>query len=539
VSSTLTVSQLAPLNRGDHQEVDVDQPRQWWQAVLPSDWTVFSLPNDLIRERYTALLAALEELSTRAPMSNLEEITEQVRGVGLHDPLPENELREALDQLARWGFAEPFRDHTAPVRSYQGVVTRQEAWALTRKGRGVVAAVRAAVIDTRRALQLPSRLLDSVELTIRGILDHMAGDNGILPMDLDDVRTRIDELQRVSADFYTALAQMVQADVTDDALFGDNRDRVIEALRQFPLEYERGLRRVDAALRDLREIGHRQIAEAAVAHAGLIDVRDQQHWIEDRVRRMSDLEAWFAADGTVHRLVSSAVGAVYTLLNAIHRRYSARRRGSDLGLDFHLLARSLHRQPTDAEARRVYAAAFGDWPAWHTVAGPTDEDDVAHGTAAMAGSHRFQVEVTLREHERQGRSSGRPRKVPDISAQRQSAVAEAAAESQRRRILARQLITDGEVGLDHFSGLGSEAANILLRAVETALAQYDTDSQRGISRADGADVLVVVRPGPLRRRVTVELAEGTLSGPDLRLSITASEPTSAEGTQDVQGWSVA
>ncbi|MEV7970256.1 hypothetical protein AB0O34_30355 [Sphaerisporangium sp. NPDC088356] len=63
-------------------------------------------------------------------------------------------MREALDKLAKWGFTEPFRDYTAPVRDYRGVIVRQEAWALTRKGRGIVAAVRAAVVETRRALQL-------------------------------------------------------------------------------------------------------------------------------------------------------------------------------------------------------------------------------------------------------------------------------------------------------------------------------------------------------------------------------------------------
>lgn len=128
----------------------------------PSDWTAFALPEDLVRERYTALLAALEELSTRGPMSTPEEIAAQVRAVGYHDPLTDLDLRNALDQLAKWGFAEPFRDYAAPVRDYQGMIVRQESWALTRKGRGIVAAVRMAVVDARRALQLPSRLLDSV-----------------------------------------------------------------------------------------------------------------------------------------------------------------------------------------------------------------------------------------------------------------------------------------------------------------------------------------------------------------------------------------
>lgn len=519
----------------------MSRPRMWWQEIHPSDWAAFALPDDLVRERYTALLAALEELSTRGPMSTLADIADQLRAIGYHDPLPEPDLLGALDQLAKWGFAEPFRDYAAPVRSYQGMITRQEAWALTRKGRGIVAAVRAAVVDVRRALQLPSRLLDSVEHTVRGILEHLGADHGLLPVDLEDVRTRIDELQRVTADFYAALAQMVQSDVTDDGLFGDNRDRVIEALRQFPREYGRALRRVEAALDDLQAAGPRRIVEAAVPHAGLIDPGDQQHWVDERVRRLGDLQAWFRPDGTVHRLIASATGAVHTLLVAIDRRYTARRRGSDLGVDFRSLAYSLHRQPTPAEARRVYAAAFGDWPAWHAVIGPAEED-VAHGTAAAAGTGRHQVEVTLREHERHGPSSGRPRKVPDTAADRQAALAEAAAEAARRRRFAALLVTDAEVGLEHFAGLPTDAAVILVCAIEVAYAQADPSTGRGQAEADGAGVVVHVRRGSdPDRTVTVALAEGRLTGPDLRVRVTATDHAAASDPPErvPKTWSVA
>ncbi|GAA1546407.1 hypothetical protein GCM10009678_31290 [Actinomadura kijaniata] len=508
----------------------MEQPRLWWQSVYPSDWAVFSLSDDLSRERYTALLAALEELSTRGPMANLEEVASQLHDVGFHDPLPEQELRNALDRLKDDGLVEPFRDYTAPVRNYQGLIVRQEAWALTQRGRNVVAAVRAAVVDARRALQLPSRLLDSVAATISEIIAHFGPeeDHGLLPMNLDDVRTRIDELQRVTADFYTALARLVQADVTDDNLFGENRDRIIEALRQFPREYERGLARVEHQLENLRKVGHRHIVETAVAHAGLIDARDQQHWIEERVRRLSDLEAWFTSDGTVQQLISSASGAVYTLLVAIDRRYSARRRGSDLGADFHALAQSLHRQADDEDARRVYAAAFGDWPAWHAVV-PLAEEDVAHGTEAAAKPDRHRIEVTLREHERQGRASGRPRRVPDTTVQRDAALAQARAEAERRRRLTALLITPGEVTLGHFDGLDAEAAEALFRAVETALARIDPTTGVGIGRVDGADVLVEVRHGA-PRTARAALAEGVLTTRDLRIRVVSTESGQAEDT---------
>ncbi|GGP78821.1 hypothetical protein GCM10010287_36630 [Streptomyces variabilis] len=405
-----------------------------------------------------------------------------------------------------------------------------------------MAAVRTAVVDVVRALQLPSRLLDGVQDTLREILGHLKDDHGRLPGDLEDVRTRIDELQRVTADFYAALARMVQSDVTDNDVFGDNRDRVVEALRQFPREYGRGLPRVEAALAELREAGFARTVEAATGHAGLLDVADQQHWIDERIRRLTDLDAWFQPDGTVHRLIDSASGAVHTLLVAIDRRYMARRRGSDLGVDFRALAYSLYRQPDDFEARRVYAAAFGDWPAWHAVIGASEED-VAHGTPAHSGTGRHQVEVTLREHERHGRTSGRPRKVPDTSAERAAAHAQAQALAQRRRYLAGLLATDGEVGLEYLGQLPFEAALILLNAVEVALSQYHPQDGLGRATVDEAGLEVTVRPGRPHITVTVELAEGRLSGPELWLSVTPQGHTSsvnrAVPRAAGQNWSVA
>ncbi|WP_201452417.1 DUF2397 family protein [Streptomyces sp. HM190] len=516
--------------------------RMWWQEVVPGDWYVFGTPEGLVKDRYLALLAALEELSTRGPMATLSDITAQLKRVGYHDPLPQAELRSLLDQLMEWQFAEPFHDYAAPLRSLQGLSAREEAWALTQRGRGIVAAVRTAVVDVVRALQLPSRLLEEVQDTLRAILDHLKDDHGRLPGDLEDVRTRIDELQRVTADFYAALAKMVQSDVTDNDVFGENRDRVVEALRQFPREYGRGLPRVESALAELRAAGFARTAETAVAHAGLLDAADQQHWIDERVRRLTDLEAWFEPGGTVHRLIDSASGAVHTLLVAIDRRYMARRRGSDLGVDFRALAYSLYRQIDDTEARRVYAAAFGDWPAWHAVIGAAEED-VAHGTPAHSGAGRHQVEVTLREHERHGRTTGRPRKVPDTTADRTAAHAQAQAAAQRRRQLAALLATDGEVGLEYLGRLPFEAALILLNAVEVALNQYHPQDGVGRATVDEAGLDVTVRPGRPDTTVTVELAEGRLSGPDLRLSVTPQDHTSSPRRPAEQtagpNWSVA
>ncbi|MEU4563943.1 DUF2397 family protein [Actinoplanes sp. NPDC023936] len=497
-------------------------PRLWWQDIDPIVWRCFGQSEDLARERNTAVLAALEELATRAPMSTLAEIGGQVHEIGFRDHVSDLELRAVLDYLTGALLVEPFRDYAALNAGLDAVVRRQEAWALTKIGRAVVAAVRTAVVDSRRALQLPSRLLDSVERTVRDLTEHVASDAGLLPADLDDVRTRLEEMQRVTADFYAALAQMVQSDVTDDLLFGENRDRVIEALRQFPREYGRALRRVEAALTDLDSYGHRALVETAVGHAGLLDVRDQQDWIDERVRRLADLAAWFAPSGSVQRLISSAAGAVHTLLVAIDRRYTALRRGSDLAADFRELAYSLFAQPDDDAARRVYAAAFGRWPAVHAMVA-TAEEDVAHAIVAAGGTTRHQVEVVLREHERVGRTSGRPRKVPDAGEARAAALAKAAATAESRHRFASLLVTDGEVPLAHFAGLETEALMILLGAVEVARNAIDAASGYGEAHAEGASVVVRVRLGLPGTCSAIPFPEGVLVAPDLLVTVTATD----------------
>ncbi|MBO4208160.1 hypothetical protein [Micromonospora echinofusca] len=44
-------------------------PRLWWQDIDPVVWRCFGQQEDLPRERNTAVLAALEELATRTPIS--------------------------------------------------------------------------------------------------------------------------------------------------------------------------------------------------------------------------------------------------------------------------------------------------------------------------------------------------------------------------------------------------------------------------------------------------------------------------------------
>jgi len=102
-------------------------------------------------------------------------------------------------------------------------------------------------------------------------------------------------------------------------------------------------------------------------------------------------------------------------------------------------------------------------------------------------------------------------------------------------------VTDAEAGLEHFTGLETQAAVILFRAIESALAQFDQSAGWGQARAEGANVIVEVRRGDRGHTVQVELAEGRLTAPDLRVRVTEADlgsPTVGEREAE-RSWSVA
>ena len=78
--------------------------------------------------------------------------------------------------------------------------------------------------------------------------------------------------------------------------------------------------------------------------------------------------------------------------------------------------------------------------------------------------------------------------------------------------------------------MDSAAATILFAAIEGALQCFDPALGYGQADAEGANVVVRVRPGDSDMRVTVALAEGELTGPDLRITVT---PTGMEETTTV------
>ncbi|MFB7632727.1 DUF2397 family protein [Streptomyces sp. NPDC056149] len=461
-------------------------------------------------------------------MSTLVDVRNLLAEVGYHDQISDEDLEGALKSLIDSGHVEPFEDYTAAVSSYADAKRRRDAWALTKNARIMVAAVRDVIDSLDRSLQLPPRLLDAVEATVRRTLAHYHQDADLLATDLAQVKAHLEQLQEASGDFYGAVASLVQHDVTDDAMFTTSRERILLGLRHFAYQTQRALDRVRAALAELKAVGVSSIVERGLPGAGVLDARAQQSWLAEKRQQLHGLDAWFAPQGSIERLIEASPGAIHALLGAIERRFYANSRGSDLGADFRQLARMIYAQPAEDAAHQVFAAGFGIWTAHHPRR--PEFEDIAPGFNASEGA-THSAEAVLRTSERGARSPGRPPKIPDLAAKRAHAEFVEKAELERRSALAQDLITPGRVPLTHFSGLDGDHTSVFVTLLEEALDAFDPGAGYGTAETVGARLYVWV--GEFGRMVTVAWEEGHLVSADLHIEIVALDVAAAAGSAEV------
>ncbi|MER7671357.1 DUF2397 family protein [Kitasatospora sp. NPDC096128] len=487
----------------------------WWRMLDTDLFGVFADKDDERRELSAAVLGALLLASSRGPMWTLSDIRVLLVEVGYGGPVGNEVLSDVVERLTDTGYVTRFRDYSAPVGSYAEGARRREAWSLTREGRVMVAAVRDAVGRLDRTLQLPPRLLDAVEQTLRGLLHHYREDAGMLAPALEGhIHAHLEQLQEAGGDFYSAVGALAQNDVSDDGVFATSRRHILLALQHFARRTEHSLGRVRSAFDELEAVGLDVLARQALPDAGVLEPAAQDRWVEEKVRELRDLKAWFAPRGSIERLVAAAADAIHALLGAIDRRYYATTRGSDVGADFRQIARMLHAQPTVADAYQVFAAAFGMWPARHPLA-PGEEDVAVYDRAQDGGCH--EVKVVLRRTQRGAHATGAPRRIPDLDQERQRGEEENDAELELLEIIARGLVTPGPVQLSFFGGLDADYTAVLIGLLEEALNGFDDSVGCGSTSTVGASL--TLWPGEVGRVVTVEFEDGTLTAPDVLIEI--------------------
>ncbi|MEU9507835.1 DUF2397 family protein [Micromonospora sp. NPDC048170] len=496
----------------------------WWRAIEPDMWRFVGEPLGNAREDYAAVLSALLRLSGTAPLSTMRDIAEQMTRDGYGEPMPADLLRSRLDELVQMRLVLPFLSPTASREDLRDGHRRQEAWALSKKGRIIVRSVRDAINDLDRVLALPPRLIDSIQDTLRQLLLHLDKEPMRVALDIAAVRSQVGQLLNAAGDYYEAMRMLNQHDVTDDEVFGESRTRIMVVLRQFVQHTQTALAPLRRSLEAIRVEGYAVIAETGASGAGAVEMGDTAAWIDDAVTHLESLDAWFTPGGNIDKIIDSAMYAIDALLSAITRRYHASNRTSDLAADFRQLALMIHAQGADADAYAVFAAATGMWAAQHPKVSHEDDDILPAVTVAAGPS--VNVSVSLRSRAPSTSTPRTAHRMENLALSREAEEQAALAEMARLAELSEGLLTPGQVGLTHFAGIDSAHLQVLIDLLEEAMDSYDADL--GYGEALTLRCRMRLKPGRIGRVTTVQTAEGSLTAPDVWIEIS---PVVADSTR--------
>jgi uncharacterized protein (TIGR02677 family) len=483
------------------------------------------------RALYLAILSAFDEAAVLAPSLNLDQVRAALLDVGWDEPLADDALQRALTALTDdWRLLEATQDHGAHYKTPEDFERKNLQWSLTPRGGAAVSGVLQALTALRTAIGLQTAVLDAIGDDLHELASLVGrpatpATDGQVHIKLAQVERHHHAMIDSVRQFNGHLQRLLREDGTDDQVFVDVKRRTISYLEEYVQGVERPQRRIAAGVAAVEGTGLETVFDRALSGANLAPLADGDPgpaWLDDRSRRWRALRAWFAprdlTQPRIAALIDVARRAIIELLRVLERRWDSRRRSASIATDFRTLGRLFAAAPGDLEAHRLFAAAFGIWPARHAdhpsidgQARQPNESWLITEPAEVAPALRTTGQVTNR---------GRSHPVADPSLLRARRQREQVEQLAVHEELRGSLITDGAVRLSAFGDLDPEAFAELLTLLSYALdARADTNGSRRALSADGEVEVVLASPAD-GASATLRTRHGTLRAPDFRVSIT-------------------
>jgi len=503
-----------------------------WRRLSPD---LFRFATTELYDLRVAIMCVFDDTAVLQPALSFEAVRSGLAGLGWDEAVDDEQLDQALGMLTGWGLLEASQNHAARYATPEEFERRNLQWSLTTPGQAAIGGVLHALDALRQVAGLQPAVIEAIADGLADLHD-LAGDpsteSGRIATRLAEVESHLISLVTSVRQFNTQLQRLMRDDATSDEVFGEVKRRTVVYLKEYIDGVERPTRRVQAGIERLAAAGVEAVFERALAGANLAPMPGADPgvaWRAERARRWDALRAWFAPDplaadvGTagaqprIAALVGLAREAILQLLRVLERRWESRRRSASVAEDFRALAGFFALAASEAEAHRLFNAAFGAWPARHAHLACPDAEAVAASTS-WSDAPPVDVPPVLR----MGGLAGTPvrvRAVADprrVRADRQREQAEALA---RAVDLRSRLVTHGPVRLSSFGILPRDAFAELLDLVGRALgAAVASDGSRRIVSADGQVEVVLRDPGDGR---TAHLATGAgiMSAPDLLVQI--------------------
>lgn len=439
------------------------------------------------------------------------------------------EVQQALTQLVEWGNLQAQSD-TARVASIEDFYRKRLLYRLTAGGEAAEAGLRVFAATLARRAELQSVALEDIRARLMALAElarESPPDAAKIHAALRDLVHVFEGLAANAEAFMASLARSIDLQRADAAVVMSFKSRLIDYLQRFIgdlvtrssqiAELLESLTASEQAL--LQLAAEREARDAAPGDAGS-QAESAASRIASWRERWAGLRRWFLSESRgssqAELLRRNALAAIPRLLQAVATLNERRAGRSDRAADFRRLALWFLEAGSDADAHRLWRAAFGLSPARH-LALKVPEEDVG---AAASWKEAPPVEIfpLLRE---QGAlpTRGAPPRIQDRSAERAQLAARAAEEAAQTDAARRRLATGRETRLSELGMLDRHAFRLFLTLLGEALAAQ-THPDKPVERLTGDGTLVVrLEPLEAASRAVIETELGHFAGRDHMLRI--------------------
>jgi len=478
-----------------------------------------------------------------------EDVAEALRSDGNWDPLAQEQVDEALRSLEGWGNLRADPD-TGRVTTVEDFYRARYLYQLSREGEAAERALALYEAELGRRGELQAVALEDIRFRLRALRDlEDDPDPAVVHNLLLELMGRLDSLAANASAFMSSLQRTLDLQEIDEEAFLAYKDRLISYLERFvselvvkAFEIEQMLRRLEAAGTSrvaalLRLAAEREAADVApgdetpaigAERAGTAGAqRDEavaRKLAEWRVR-WSGLASWFVTTDRLHPsqaelLRSRTRQAIPDLLATVSLLQERRTGRSDRSADFRALARWFAETSDDADAHRLWRAAFGLTPSRHLTADATAERPDVPASTSWLDAPQTEIAPRLRQTGRYTHR-GYQKRVSDRSADRERLARQAATEREHTDAARRSLATGRAVLLSELGPLDNAEFGLFLRLLGDALAAGPAgpDGTIRTRTADGT-MEIVLRPLPYPGVAEIRTADGVMRGPDHEITIT-------------------
>lgn len=467
-----------------------------------------------------------------------EDVAEALRrDGGSHDgsPVTQDAVDDALNQLTAWGNLRADPD-TTRVTTVEDFYRARYLYQLSREGEAAERALAVYEAEIGRRGELQAVALEDIRLRLRALeaLDAEP-DPAVVHSLLLELSGRLDSLAANASAFMSSLQRTIDLQDIDEEAFLAYKDRLIAYLERFVSDlvvkaYDIAVTlrrfppdRVDVLLRTAADREAGDVAPDADDDFAAAAEQKRAEWRN----RWSGLWSWFVGDrahpsqaALLRQRARKAIPDLLATISVLQERRAGR---SDRSADFRQLARWFAQAPTDADAHRLWRAAFGLASARHLTADPTavGPDSGREVPAATSWLDAPPVEIAprLRATGRYQRRGG-PSRVRDRSAEKEHLARQVAAQRAQTEAARRRLATGRPTRLSELGDLDTNEFALFLSLLGEALSAGPPGSD-GRIRARTADGTfeVTLRPLAGGRTAAIGTSDGTMYGPDHELTI--------------------